>query len=165
MNIQDLGALGEFIGSVVVLVTLIYLAIQVRQGNLLAKSQARQRMVEHAQTELYTQINDPSITYAAVKEGPLSEEEQAKLSLFLTELMRQREWEWFQYKDGVIDRDVYRAYHEVIEIFLGPTRTRKWWESIGRFAFNESFVQEVDSMLENLEPSTYLRDIRTWDDD
>jgi len=165
MSIQDLGALGEFLSSVVVLVTLIYLAIQVRQGNMLAKSQARQRMVEHAQTELYTQINDLSITYAAVKEGPISEEEQAKLSLFLTEFMRQREWEWFQYNDGVIDQDVYQAYHEVIGIFLSPVRTRKWWTSIGRFAFNESFVKEVDGMLENLEPSTYLKDMRIWDDD
>jgi hypothetical protein len=165
LSIQDLGALGEFVSSVVVLVTLIYLAIQVRQGNLLAKSQARQRMVEHAQSELYAQINDPSITYAVVKEGRLSEEEQAKLSLFLTEFMRQREWEWFQYKDGVIDGDVYRAYHEVIYIFLSSARTKKWWGSIGRFAFNESFVNEVDGMLENSEPSTYLSDIRTWDDD
>ena len=165
MTIQDLGALGEFISSVVVLITLIYLAIQVRQGNLLAKSQARQRMVEHAQTELYTQIKDLSITHAVVKEGPLSEEEQAKLSLFLTEFMRQREWEWFQFQDGVIDKDVYRAYHQVIEIFLSQERTRKWWASIGRFAFNESFAIEVDRMLENVKPSTYLSDIRKWDNE
>lgn len=164
MSIQDLGSLGEFVSSVVVLITLIYLSLQVRQGNLLAKSQARQRMVEHAQAELYTQIKDLSITYAVVKEGPLSEEEQAKLSLFLTEFMRQREWEWFQYQDGVIDEDVYRAYHDVIEIFLSQTRTRKWWASIGRFAFNESFAHEVDEMLENAEPNTYLTDIRKWDD-
>ena len=96
MSIQDLGALGEFVSSVVVLVTLVYLAIQVRQGNLHARSQARQRMVEHAHSELHTQMNDLSITHAVVKEGPLSEEEQAKLSLFLTQFMRQREWEWFQ---------------------------------------------------------------------
>lgn len=164
MSIQDLGALGELVSSVVVLITLIYLSLQVRQGNLLAKSQARQRMVEHAQTELYTQINDLSITYAVIKEGSLTEEEQAKLSLFLTEFMRQREWEWFQYQDGVIDKDVYRAYHAVIGIFLSPVRTRKWWASIGRLAFNESFVNEVDDFLENMNPSSYLSDMRKWDD-
>ena len=32
MSIQDLGAIGEFVGSVAVLITLIYLAIQVRQN-------------------------------------------------------------------------------------------------------------------------------------
>ena len=142
---------------------MIYLAIQVRQGNLLAKSQARQRMVEHAHSELYAQINDPSITHAVVKEGPLTEEEQAKLSLFLTAFMRQREWEWFQLQDGVIDADVYQAYHDVIGIFLSAPRTRRWWHSIGRFAFNPSFVDDVDRFLEGTEPNSYLADIRNWD--
>ena len=164
MSIQDLGALGEFVSSVVVLITLIYLAIQVRQGNLLARSQARQRMVEHAHSELYTQINDPSITFAAVKEGPLTEEEQAKLSLFLTQFMRQREWEWFQLQDGVIDKEVYAAYRDVIAIFLSTERTGKWWHSIGRFAFNQEFATDVDKFLQETEPSNYLNDIRHWDD-
>ncbi|NKC01294.1 MAG: hypothetical protein GKR90_22735 [Pseudomonadales bacterium] len=164
MNIQDLGNIGEFIAALAVLVTLVYLSLQVRQGNLLAKSQARQRMVEQAQSELYTQMADPSITYAIVKDGTLTEEEQARLSMFLTAFMRQREWEWYQYHDGVIDTDVYRAYHDVIGIFLSQTRTRKWWTNIGRFAFNESFAGEVDDMLERTQPNSYMSDIRHWDD-
>ncbi len=32
MTIQDLGALGEFLGSIAVLATLIYLALQTRQN-------------------------------------------------------------------------------------------------------------------------------------
>ena len=164
MSIQDLGALGEFISSVVVLVTLIYLAIQVRQGNLLARSQARQLMVEHANSELHAQINDPSITYTVVKEGPLSEEEQAKLSLFLTQFMRQREWEWFQLQDGVIDKEVYESYRDVIGIFLSADRTKKWWHSLGRFAFNQDFAADVDRFLEATEANYYLKNIRHWDD-
>ena len=37
-TIQDLGALGEFVGSLAVLVTLIYLARQIRESNRLARS-------------------------------------------------------------------------------------------------------------------------------
>ena len=33
MTIVELGALGEFLGSIVVLFTLVYLAVQVKQGN------------------------------------------------------------------------------------------------------------------------------------
>ena len=164
MSIQELGALGEFVSSIVVLITLIYLAIQVRQGNLLARTQARERMVEHAHNELFSQINDPSITYAVVKEGPLTEDEQARLSLFLTQFMRQREWEWFQLNDGVIDEDVYVSYRDVMAIFLGTERTRKWWQTIGRFAFNPLFVKEVDSFLAVTEHNDYLIAIRRWDD-
>lgn len=164
MTIQDMGALGEVIAAVAVLITLVYLSVQVRQANVLAKSQARQRMIEHAQAELYAQMADPSITYSAVKEGKLSEEEQVRLSMFLTAFMRQRELEWFQYQDGIIDKHVYRAYHGVIAIFISQERTKSWWNSIGRFGFDANFVNEVDSFLRKSEPSSYLSDVRKWAD-
>ena len=43
MDLTQLANLGEFIGGVAVLVTLIYLALQVRQTNLLAKADANQK--------------------------------------------------------------------------------------------------------------------------
>jgi hypothetical protein len=121
-------------------------------------------MIEQAERELYSQMADPSITYSNVKEGPLSEEEQVKLSLFLTAFMRQREWEWFQFHDGVIDEDVYRAYHDVIALHLGTRRGRKWWTTLGTFAFDSAFVSEVNEFLDQREGSTYLRDMRKWDE-
>ena len=39
MTIQDLGALGELIGSVAVLATLIYLTLQTRQNHTAIKAQ------------------------------------------------------------------------------------------------------------------------------
>jgi hypothetical protein len=102
MNWDAINTIIQIVGVIVVVVTLIYLAAQVRQGNVFAKLQARQRMIEQQDSELYAQMADPSITYASVKDGPLTEEEQAKLSLFLIAFLRQREWEWFQYQDGSI---------------------------------------------------------------
>jgi len=39
MTIQELGALGEFVGSIAVLITLIYLSVQVRQNTRHARAQ------------------------------------------------------------------------------------------------------------------------------
>lgn len=163
MNWDAINAIAEMLGAVAVVVTLGYLARQVRQGNLLAKYQARQRMLEQAHSELYAQMADPSITHASVKDGPLTEDEQARLSVFLAAFMRQREWEWFQLQDGVIDADVYRSYHDVIPIHLGTERTRKWWSRFGRYAFDPRFVKEVDELLDKTEVNDYLRTMRTWD--
>ena len=164
MNWDAINTIIQLIGVLAVVGTLIYLAAQVRQGNVFAKLQARQRMIEQVDGEIYAQMNDPSITYASIKSGPLTEDEQAKLSLFLIAFLRQREWEWFQYKDGVIDRASYQAYHAVIAIHLGTPRTRKWWNVLGRHAFNAEFVEQVDELLAKSEPSTYLHIMRTWDD-
>jgi hypothetical protein len=122
MTISDLGSIGSLLAAIAVFVTLIYLSRQVRQGNLFAKSQARQRMVEQAQ------------------------------------------WEWFQYKDGIIDEGVYRAYHDVIGLHLGIPRTRRWWKTVGRIGFNPVFVAEVDALLAGRELAIgYYEDIRTFD--
>lgn len=164
MSLEQLSYLADVIGVVLIVASLIYVARQVRQGNIFAKSQVRQRMIEQAESELYAQMADPSITYSNVKEGRLTADEQSKLSSFLITFMRQREWEWFQYHDGVIDEEVYRAYHEVIAIHLGTARGRKWWKVLGRFAFNTKFVDDVDELLARTDESTYLRDMRTWDD-
>jgi len=163
VTIEELGNLGEFIASIAVLVTLVYVSAQVRQANLHATMAARQRMVEHSQTELYKLIDDPRIHEAMTKES-LSETEQAMLSFFLTAAMRQREFEWLQYEDGILDEKLYRAYQVLLGVHLGTLRTRRWWKSVGRSAFDSTFVAEVDRYLEQSPLSTYQDDIRHYDD-
>jgi hypothetical protein len=53
MTLSDVGTITNLLSAIAVLGTLIYLSRQVKQGNLLAKAQARQRMVEQTNEELY----------------------------------------------------------------------------------------------------------------
>ena len=46
MTLNDISSVANLLAAIGVLITLIYLSRQVRQGNMLAKYQARQRMVE-----------------------------------------------------------------------------------------------------------------------
>ena len=163
MTISDLGSIANLLAAVGVIVTLIYLSRQVKQGNLLAKAQARQRMVEQAHDELYQWKNDPHLRGCFTKKTELSTEEQETVHYFLLAAMRAREWEWFQYKDGVIKKDVYQAYHEVIALHLGIPRTRRWWQTVGRIGFNPSFVAEVDSLLVKRPLTDYFEQIGKFD--
>jgi len=52
MSISDLGSLGEFIASITVLVTLIYVAVQIRQN-----TNATRAVSHHAITDSLNQIN------------------------------------------------------------------------------------------------------------
>jgi hypothetical protein len=70
--------------------------------------------------------------------------------------MRQREWEWFQHRDAVIDASVLKTYHEVIGIHLGTPLSREWWNTIGRAGLNQDFVAAVDEQLADLEPRNYF---------
>jgi type II secretory pathway pseudopilin PulG len=163
MSLNDIGSIANLLAAIGVLITLIYLARQVRQGNLLTKLQVRQHMAEQAQQELYQWKGDLSLRSSFVKKEPLSSTEQEAMHFFLVAAMRQREWEWFQYKDRVIKKDVYDAYHEVIALHLGIARTRRWWQRVGRIGFNAAFVADVDAFLATRPTTTYFEAIGNFD--
>lgn len=163
MTVGDLGIIANLLSAIAVLGTLIYLSRQVRQGNLLAKSHARQRMVEQTNEELYTLANDANLRECFLKGLDLSREEQGKLHFFLIAAMRQREWEWFQYRDGVIDERTAKAYFGIIALHLGIPRTRNWWRKIGRIGFDPDFVAEVDQLIADRPPTTYFEDLVSFD--
>ena len=166
MTLSDVASIGNIVAASAVVLSLVYLSRQVRHANLLARSQVRQRMVEQAHSELYVLMNNPDLRESWLPDIKLAAEGQSKLAFFLAAAMRQREWEWYQYKDGLIDQDVYCAYHEVIAFHLGARRTRNWWTTVGRLGFNAEFVAEVDALLER-SPLTakYFEMIRNFDPD
>ena len=47
MDLTQLADLGEFIGGVAVLVTLVYLAVQVRQSNSLGMAEPEMKRAQH----------------------------------------------------------------------------------------------------------------------
>ena len=148
MNWDALGATAELLGAIAVVLSLLYLTTQVKQANKLARGQTRQRMVEQAQHEVYQgMIADPSIMQSLYKKEPLDETEWIRLTGWLLAAMRQREYEWFQYKDGNIDEELWEAYRGVVTIHLGTARTRKWWETNGSRPFDKEFCEMVRELL------------------
>ena len=163
MTLSDLGIIANLLSAIAVLGTLLYLSRQVKQGNLLAKAHARQRMVEQTNEELHTLATDAQLRECFVKTTEFSREEQGKLHFFLVAAMRQREWEWFQHRDGVIEESVAKSYFEIIALHLGIPRTRHWWSTIGRIGFNSDFVAEVDRFIADRPPTTYFEDLMSFD--
>ena len=161
MTMSDLGAFGSFLAAIAVFVTLLYLARQVRQGNVFARYQVRQAMMEQDLSSLKLQIEHVDIPLNFTNENP-GREELMRLHLFLTHIMRQREWEWFQFKDGLIDESVYKTYHEVIAIFLATPLTRDWWEAVGRSGMTEEFASDVDSLLSQRQSTDYWERARKF---
>ena len=160
MSIQDLGSIGELIAALATLATLLYLARQIRQSNSLARAQTRERMVEQASNEVYKGfVEHPDILRSLYKEEPLSETEWIQLSGWLLSAMRQREYEYFQMKDGNIEKEIWEAYSGVMTIHLGTNRTRKWWEW-AKAPFDPEFCNEVDKILNSRSNPRYFDDFK-----
>ena len=149
MSIEELVALAELIAAIAVVISLLYLAIQVRQSNKLARAHTRERMIIQASDEVYKGfVDDPSILRSLYKSEPLSEEEWIRLSGWLLAAMRQREYEYFQMKGGNIEKEAWEAYRGLITIHLGSKRTRKWWDSWASAPFDPGFCSMVTELLD-----------------
>ena len=161
MNIMELGAMGEFIAAVAVVLSLGYLGFKIRQSNALSRSQTRQNMMELSQQSLYKLLDDPTI-FTAMTEESVSLEQKIKLQTWLTVSMRHREFEWFTQRDRVADAAMTDAYLGVIPIVLGNRRTRAWWYGSRERSFDPQFAAFVDEVLEQ-SPYTDFFDLEALD--
>ncbi|MCH6560467.1 hypothetical protein IH799_08960 [candidate division KSB1 bacterium] len=65
--------------------------------------------------DLHKLIDEPSILHCFSKEEALTPDEKAKFTSWLAAAMRQREYEWSQYRNGVIDRATWTEPHQYPE--------------------------------------------------
>ena len=77
--------------------------------------------------------------------------------------MRNREHEWFQYKDGILDEATWLSYREIIRVTLGPPRHRKWWNHAKR-GLDPEFATMVDEFLGEIPESDIWEEyFARWD--
>ncbi len=148
----------EIISTFAVLITLVYLAKQVHQGNLLLGSEARQAQVHTDQEHLYKFIEHPELVHAYTSKDPISDDARIRLNFWIIASIRAREFEWTQYQHGALDKDTWANYSQVIPFTLGTKRARQLWVCCAKF-FNPEFVKVVNEILEKQPLTTYWDEI------
>ena len=162
MNWQAIGAIGELAGAVGVIATLGYLAFQIRQNNELLRSESRQALVANDVTSLTANLENTDVFAKLVSEGELSADDQLRLSFMYAIDLRNREFEYFQYTNGLLDEDTWLAYRHVILINHSTGLGRTWWDEIGRGIVDLEFTELVDKLLVNAQPDDTYKRMATW---
>ena len=164
MNWDALAAISEIVGAIAVIITLAYLAVQIRQSNDLLRSESRQALVTNDVTSLGANITNSDVFKKYVFEENLSAEEQLRMSFMFTLDLRNREFEYFQFKNGLLDEETWLAYRHVVAINHSTTLGRKWWETVGRGIVDPEFAQLVDELLADAVPNDTYKRMATWAD-
>lgn len=146
MQLDQLVNVAEIVGNLVVVVTLIYVAVQVRQGSDTLRSDSRQSQVNTDQNGVYLFVQYPELANFFSQAEPPSFEQKTKLVFWIVAQMRAREHEWLQYKSGALDEETWMSYRNVIYFLLGTERSRAL-RSICSQYFNPDFVAMVDGMM------------------
>jgi len=164
MELQTIANIAETIGAVVIVITLVYLTIQVRQSNALLRSQTRQSQLSNDQTSLMVAFDNIDLLQKLNSDAPLSAEEQMRLSIIFAIDMRNREFEYFQFREGLLDEEAWKSFREIILMNHATRKGRRWWNEIGREIFDPGFAAGVDELLQGAKADNRTDRLSSWDD-
>ncbi len=158
MDRSKLADYSEILSSIAIIVTLIYLVIEIGQNTDALHAQTRQSILQAAQAELMLLVENPDIALSIPTLGALTPEENVKLDVFLALTMRSREFSWIQYERGEIDETQWNSEVAAMRVILDSQRIRNWWHALGRNYASEEFAQYVDQLIQD-QPATG----KSWD--
>ena len=147
--LQDLANLGELIGAVAVVVSLIYLAVQIRQNTRAVRSSTFQSVVDTLSTGVAEIARDPEITRLWItglqNSDELSEIERGRFRLFV--LMAVRKWEnaFYQHGAGMLDEPQWKGIVQDIRSIVRQPGFRAWWDRVPDVVSSDfrSFIDEL----------------------
>jgi len=153
MNWDAIGSIGEIIGAIGVVVSLIYLATQIRQNSIWLKS----TVIESAGTRTgdltATVYADPDLsrivsigfTQDAVN---LSIEEKQRFALIMTRVMRNQEINFVHFKSGLLDEESYKGFVQNMTIFVNSPLFEEWWIASSSI-YRKDFCEKVEDVRIN----------------
>ena len=160
MTLQDWGAIGEVVGALAVVVTLIYLTKQIRQnthaideGRKLALAQTYQMRSDALQAMLVQAADSDHVGPIIIKLTGLGYPEDVKALDALTDdergrfrmwqIAQQTHWDnmHYQFQHGYLDREYYDDAFKDRVVRLAPT-----WKALGLTSGRKSFFAEVERL-------------------
>ena len=131
---QLLGNLGEFVGAIAVVVTLAYLAVQVRQSNHAAQSSAVQSFFDSFSS--VTVEPSKNIEFVQLlRRGfstwdELTKDEQAQMHLYWSDYASKLHMGFRLFKRGVLDEGSYIGWETFFLAALQTPGVRAWWNAM-----------------------------------
>jgi len=153
------------IANIAVVGGIVFLAVEISQNNELLRSESRQALVANDLLSLNQGVENADVYVKLVSNEEMSAEEQLRLSFIFALDLRNREFEYFQYINGLLDEETWLSYRHVILINHSSGRGRVWWNEIGREIVDAEFAKLVEELLLNAQPDETYERMATWADE
>jgi len=153
MTLEDISNIGEFIGGVGVLVTIIYLAVQVRYNTIAQRTESR-LSTTRSMTEWYTSgMKDPELVRlfsdGFLKTADLTNADRARFLWMIGALASKIEEICSQHKVGLIDDNLWNKYRGILAVFIENPVIKEWWDSQAA-PYSDDFRLSIESTPEEI---------------
>jgi hypothetical protein len=152
MTIAELGSLGEFIGSIAVFVTLMYLALQVRQSNISSRVQSNQA-INKKTSDFLKALYTNNEAFNVWVQGRSSFKELNKTDAFKFEMIMYDAFgnfheQWYQSHSGVTDEIQFARVLSMIRMYMSLRGVVEAWEHMNRnYPFDKKFVEFMQEQI------------------
>jgi len=170
MELQTLADIGEFMGGLGVVVTLIYLAIQIRSNTQSQRSENYARSLERMASLQARLADDRELTkiysQGVLDSSQLRLTEKTQFTWILTELFGSLEFMFFQAEQNTIPAQLWARWELTMKWWLSFPGVITWWEGKPT-PFTTEFTQCVERCIKaGYEPDkpgaweSYISDVR-----
>ena len=152
MNLDSIANIGELIAAAGVIVSVVYLAIQIRDNTKSNRIQERQNTTRQFADFMDILLLHPDLAEIHDKGRDQPEELDATELIRFRRLILRGFWyfssQHHQFVVGAIGEDEWAESLVIIRAYLGHRGVREWWtDGNGRQAFSPSFAGFIDREL------------------
>jgi hypothetical protein len=152
---EALGNIGDFLGGIGVVITLIYLAGQIRQNTRSIRTSAFQAAQRDIADKLDGLSNDPELIRIYFDGNhefeSFSQEDRRRYATFMTGWLRRYETLLYQTRLGNIDREQWEGVLSELRTAFKYPGARAWWAQASG-SFNRDLREFVERDLLPREP-------------
>lgn len=148
MGLQDLGALGEAIGGIAVIFTLIYLAIQVRQNTRATAAQAElnsDRLALELTLPVALDRDFARLVHSGAAGVELDGADQQRYRLFVRLQMQSHMNFFYRHRDGLVSDQHWNYWRGQVRTFAEAPGFATVWKSMA-----DDFPAEFRSYMDGL---------------
>ena len=150
MNLEALAQVGEIVGAVAVVVSLIYLAVQVRQNTRAQQTENYSRALERISTIQAALSQDPDmagiISKGVADPAKLTPRQRLQFTWAVYELLGAFEFMFMAARTDSIPDEIWRRWAAAATWWLSFPGIRTLWD-VRPIPFADSFTEYVDTLL------------------
>jgi len=151
MNWEALGSIAELISGIAVLITLIYLAIQIKQNTTIARELILRSQTDRNMDNSKFMAGTPGVMDIFIRAmddlQAVTKEERWKFGSYMFAMFLDFQEAYHFHLTGRQDDYWWPTIRENIKVYLGRPGGQYWWHSRGRDFLDPKFIEYVDSEL------------------
>lgn len=149
MNWNAIGALGEIFGGLAVVLSLVYVAAQLRQNTQALRRAASADAISAIRHWNDALIRDPEVgrifTQGLTGIDSLSEADRIRFLTLMVNFFKTYEDLYYQYANGAMDPEVWAGWEQLGVMYFNTVGMRQYWNE-RRPIFSASFQRWMDSI-------------------